>query len=78
MVLDSHAIVYPRAVVVEPLYALITDGAVSGPSRSDHLALGTQVCWIDVSEQHHEVLGWFWPKHAWILATCKQEANNHK
>jgi len=50
VVLDSDAIVDPRAVMVKSLYAPVANGAVAGSGSSDDLALGAKVSWIDISE----------------------------
>jgi hypothetical protein len=43
VVVDSHTIIDPGAVVVKPFYALMTDRAVPRPSGSDAHAVGTKI-----------------------------------
>ena len=47
----SHAVVDPGTVVVESLNALVADSAMAGASSSDYFAFGTEVGWVDISEQ---------------------------
>ncbi len=51
MIAGTHTVIDPRAVVVEPLYAVVTEGAVPGPLCSDNLAVGTQTARIELLDQ---------------------------
>lgn len=55
MVVDSHTIIDPGAVVVKPFYALMTDRAVPGPSGSDAHAVGTKIGGLVGVQQLQEV-----------------------
>lgn len=48
VVLGSHAVVDPRAMVVKALNALIADAAVPRPISSDHLAIGAKEHGVEI------------------------------
>ena len=51
-----HAVAHPGTVVVEPLHAVVADGAVRGPRRTEDLA-GEAVLELDRLVAHHDLLG---------------------
>ena len=52
MVARSYAIVYPRAVVIEPLHAAVADVAVPAAWRADDLAVGAQTGGLELLGEH--------------------------
>jgi hypothetical protein len=77
VVLDSNAVIDPRAMMVEPLNALVADRAVAGPGGLDHLALGAEVCWVDVPQELKERSTLFWHDDSWILARSVKERQEY-
>ena len=48
MISSADAVIDPWAVMIEPLYALVADAAVTWPLSSNDLAVGTQKDWVEV------------------------------
>ena len=47
MVSGADAVIEPRTVVVEPLHASVTDGAMARSFGTDHLTVRAQEGWIE-------------------------------
>lgn len=54
VVLGSHAVVHPGAVMVEALHTLIADAAVPRAVSADDLTVGTQQHWVEVFKHVEE------------------------
>ena len=54
MVIESNAVVDPRAVVVKAFTASIADTAVTRPVSSDYLTVRAQEYWIELLHHLHE------------------------
>lgn len=57
MVVDSHTVVEPRAVMVETLHTSVTDGAVARARGAQDEAVWTHLAWVDFLKQFQEVVG---------------------
>jgi len=51
VVLETHAVVHPGAVVVKALHTAVADAAVARSLGANHFAVGTQLDWVEVLEQ---------------------------
>ena len=73
MIASADAVIDPWAVMVEPLYALVADTAVTWPLRPNDLAVGTQKDRVKVLK-HGEEWDIVWLlKVAWILKGADHE-----
>jgi hypothetical protein len=54
VIFNSHTIVDPWAVMIEPFDTLVAYGAMSGSSRPNNLTLGAEINWIDIPQQLQE------------------------
>ena len=59
MVARSYAVVYPRAVVIEPLHAAVADVAVPAARRADHLAVRARAVRLELLGEHLQSGGRF-------------------
>ena len=57
MVVDSHAVVKPRTVVVETLHTSVADGAVARARGAQDEAVWAHFAWMDFLKQFQEVVG---------------------
>lgn len=55
MVSNTHAIVDPGAVMVEPFNAVVADGTVAAATRTNREAIRAQLCTVNVLEHVEEV-----------------------
>ena len=55
MVLQADAVIDPGTVVVEPLYAVLADTAVSASTCSDRAAVGAELRGVDQAQLLHEL-----------------------
>jgi hypothetical protein len=75
VVVYSHTVVYPRAVVVEAFNTAVTDGTVPGPGSSNAHAVGTEVGRLISFQQFQEIyLGLL--QVAWV-STRTQHVGDH-
>ena len=51
MVPHSHAIIEPRAVMIESFHASVANGAMPGARSPQDQAVGTHIGWVQLSEQ---------------------------
>ena len=73
MISSADAVIDPWTVMVEPLYTLVADAAVTRPLRPDDLAVGTQQDRVEVLK-HGEKRDIIWLlKVAWILKGADNE-----
>ena len=61
VVLDAHAIIYPRAVVVESFHAFVADRTMLRPRRPHNQAVRAELNWVN---QLHELL--YEEKKGWL------------
>ncbi len=57
MVVDSHAIVQPRAVMVETLHTSVADGAVARARGAQDETVWAHLTRVDFLKQFQEVVG---------------------
>ena len=50
VVVDSDAVVDPRAVMVEPVNTFVANGTVAAARGSDHFTFRAQIRWVDISQ----------------------------
>ena len=51
VVASSHAVVYPRTMVVIPLHTFLTHTAVPAPLRPYRLTVRTELSWVDFLDE---------------------------
>jgi len=80
MITNANTIIDPWAVMVKSLNTLITYGAMSRSRRSNHLALWTEICWVDISQQLKESFIFLWFQNTCIFAGgCHEgQENQHE
>jgi len=78
VVFDPDTVVDPGAVMIEPFNTTVTDGTMTGTSRTDNFAFWTQVSWVNVSEQFKEVDVSLRFDDSGISAACKQEGEEYE
>ena len=54
MISSADAVIDPWAVMVEPLYTLVADAAVTRPLSPYDLAVGTQQDWVKILKHGEE------------------------
>lgn len=57
MIVYAHAVIYPGAVVVEPLATPVADRAVLRTRRTQHLTVGAHFARVHLLEQVEEAMG---------------------
>ena len=55
MILRANTVIYPRAMMIKSIYALIANIAVSAAGGADHLTLWTQVVSVELLHTFKEV-----------------------
>jgi hypothetical protein len=67
MIATANTRVHPRTVMIIPVNTVITNITVSTPWQSKHMALSTDLTWLELLKQSHKVLTLFVFDHAWVF-----------
>ena len=68
MISNANTIVDPRAVVVKPLYTLITDATMARPVRSNDFVVRAKQHWVKLLHHLHKCYVLWLCDVAWIRA----------
>ena len=78
MVVDTDAIIDPRAMVIESFDTLIADRTVPRSGSSDDLAFRAKISRIDITKKLQKAIIIHWFKGASIFTRCNEEAHEYK